>query len=274
MKAIQYLIVDEERPNDIKKFQEQTSKIRGYFFKRSRINDIEKLEEEASSACIYFLFDNSDEDNKIYIGKSKEGIKRIISHRKKVFWSEAMMFVSDNNSFDETTIDYLEWKFIQDAIKSAYILENIDERSVKPKVNSFNEVALEEIYKQIKFLLRANGIELDQVKVSKDVEVYKCRSEASLVYDDNQFILLKGSKLKRPLEKVKNYADEGAFYNRCMKVIDNLIATEKVSEIDDEYLSLLVDLPCKSSSQAGSLTTGTPINGWEYWIGLDKIRNK
>lgn len=69
----------------------------------------------------------SEDENLVYIGQSINGAKRIEEHVKgKDFWSYAIMFVTDNNSFDKLSIDYLEYEFIQRFKKSSYVLTNRD----------------------------------------------------------------------------------------------------------------------------------------------------
>lgn len=44
----------------------------------------------------------------------------MLSHDKsKTFWSFCIMFVTDNNSFDAMTIDYIEYSFINKLKKIA-----------------------------------------------------------------------------------------------------------------------------------------------------------
>lgn len=77
---------------------------------------------------MYFLFDKikNEELTKVYIGQSKNGVYSMKNHNNnKIFWSFCIMFVTDDNSFDTLTIDYLEYCFIRKLEKSEkYLLEN------------------------------------------------------------------------------------------------------------------------------------------------------
>ncbi|QUH31136.1 GIY-YIG nuclease family protein [Vallitalea guaymasensis] len=52
------------------------------------------------------------------------------------------MFVTDNNSFDKLTIDYLEYKFIEKFKQSSFSLTNKDMKEKKPIISVFDEARL------------------------------------------------------------------------------------------------------------------------------------
>lgn len=99
-KTITYFYPDKNKAAHLKVFQDRTDQIKAFYFTKEHIKEIEKLDSSTYYA-IYFLFDNSDSDNKkTYIGQSINGIKRIFDHiHKKEFWSYCILFVTDNNRF-------------------------------------------------------------------------------------------------------------------------------------------------------------------------------
>lgn len=103
---------DANHATSLRIFQDPTSQIRGFYFTKSQLSKVESLE-YANNHAVYFLFSVTEESS-VYIGQSVNGIKRIKSHlREKDFWQFGILFVTDNNSFDKLSIDYLEYYFIQ-----------------------------------------------------------------------------------------------------------------------------------------------------------------
>ena len=103
---------------------------------------------------MYFLFDDSEDESKMYIGQSINGINRIGDHYYDIaFWSYAILFVTDNNSFNKDIIDYLEHKFIQEFRNSSYVLKNSNLRGVVPTISKENLLTTKCFIEQIVFLL-------------------------------------------------------------------------------------------------------------------------
>lgn len=85
-KTITYFYPNENKAAHLKVFQDRTNQIKAFYFTKEHIKEIERLDSSTNYA-IYFLFDNSDTDNKkTYIGQSINGVKRIFDHiNKKIF---------------------------------------------------------------------------------------------------------------------------------------------------------------------------------------------
>jgi hypothetical protein len=108
-KVVTYLYPNTEKADTLKVFQDRTNQIKAFYFTRDNIRKVEKLE-SGQNYAVYFLFDKSadGEMTKVYVGQSKNGAFRMESHQaNKLFWSYCTMFVTDNNSFDALTIDYI-----------------------------------------------------------------------------------------------------------------------------------------------------------------------
>ena len=156
-RTVMFYFPDIQHANSLRIIQDPTSQIRGFYFTKSRLNNVESLE-YANNHAVYFLFSDSDESS-VYVGQSVNGINRIKSHlREKDFWQFGILFVTDNNSFDKLSIDYLEYYFIQAFSKTQYSLENRDMRTVAPNVNVFNQSTLNSFASHIQFLLEALGV--------------------------------------------------------------------------------------------------------------------
>ncbi len=276
-KTVQYLFPDTSKAATFKVFQEESNKILGFYFSRDNL-DLVKNQSNSKNYAVYFLFKDEDEMNsipQIYVGQSTQGVDRISNHKtNKDFWSHAIMFVTDNNSFNRLTIDYLEYYFIN-KVKSSkgYNLNNIDERHKKPVISIFNEANLDSIIEQILFLLQCEGINLTDNDVSTTDLVYYQASRdfnAKLYVKGGKFYLRKGSELKRPPESTKQWKNK-VHYNRYNKLIDDYIQNGKVTESKGQIVCD-VDLEFKAPSKAADLVSGMAENGWQFFKGLDDLR--
>lgn len=256
-------------------YQDRTNQIKAFYFTKEKIGDVEKLPSSENYA-VYFLFNNSEVDeNRIYVGQSMNGIKRIGDHvRNKEFWTFCVMFVTDNNSFDKLAIDYLEYEFIKKFKKSSYVLTNKDLRNQEPNVSVYDRPMLTAFIEQIEFLLSAEGITIRELLGNAERLKYFLpanKYNAKLFVKDGKFILEKGSELKRPAETSKDWKND-KHYVRFNKLIDNYIEDEKVS-VENDTIIALVNLGFNAPSTAASLVSGYSENGWLFFRGLNEMRD-
>ncbi len=276
MKNLNYLF-PMENPNHLKIFQGSNSKIYGVSLKRSD-NIIKFLKDNYNNfifnSGIYILI-SKNEDERYYIGQTINGISRIEEHnRNKEFWDECIIFLTENNTWDKTIIDYLEYSFIKEFNKSMYTLENKDMRTTKPVLDLFQESSLNDIKEEILFMLSCNDISLREDKKITS-KVYKAGKgkNAKLIYENGKFILLSGSEINYPKEKLKNWNDSGRFYKRQKEIVDNYIKLGKIIEKEGKLITNS-DIAFNSASAATYIVTGYSENGYVFWQGLDEIRTK
>jgi hypothetical protein len=255
-------------------YQDRTNQIKAFYFTKENIKEIEKLP-TADNYAVYFLFDNSEIDEKrVYVGQSMNGIKRIEYHVKsKEFWTYCIMLVTDNNSFDKLTIDYLEYKFIKKFKKSSYVLTNKDLRNQKPNISVYDKPKLSAFIKQIEFLLNAEGIIISEFIPDRGKPVYYYPSKkynAKLFVKDGKFILEKDSELKRPSESSKEWKND-RHYKRFNKLIDDYVEDEKVLE-ENGKITVLVNIFFNAPSTPANLISGCSQNGWKFFRGLNELR--
>jgi hypothetical protein len=274
-KSITYLYPASANAANLKMYQDRTNQIKAFFFTRESYKKVYALPSSTNYA-IYFLFNDSEDENLLYIGQSINGIQRIEEHIKgKDFWSYAILFVTDNNSFDKLSIDYLEYDFIQRFKKSSYVLTNKDLRPNKPNVSVYDLPNLESFINQIEFLLSAEGVAIDEVKeVPSKVKYYypSKKHNAKLFVQDGKFVLVSGSVIKRPPASTKEWKNI-KHYTRGNEIIDSYIENEKVKEVDGKLVTQM-NIAFKSPSAPADLITGLSENGWKFFKGLDEIRNK
>lgn len=208
---LQHLYLDEKDSSSKVIFQDQNSQIVGIKFKKKDIKNlseskIEEISKLSKNCCIYFLYG----DDSIYIGKSVNGIDRIKDHvTTKEFWRTGLMFVTDNTSWTSTTIDYLEHHFIN-LFKglTELSLENLDTRTTTPNITLYYKATIQSAIKKVEFYLNCHNINTQKIEKTVYDKIYKNKEgTASLSYDGEKFILIKGSQLMYPLkhyEKVDN----------------------------------------------------------------------
>lgn len=270
---------DANHATSLRIFQDPTSQIRGFYFTKSQLSKVESLD-YANNHAVYFLFSVAEESS-VYIGQSVNGIKRIKSHlREKDFWQFGILFVTDNNSFDKLSIDYLEYYFIQAFAKTQYSLENHDLRTIAPNVNVFNLSTLNSFASQTQFLLEAMGISFEPSTSTNEeiseVESFQARSphQASIKLQDGRFILQTNSIIKAPLDHTKKWSDGGNFHKRLQRRYTQLIESGKAVKIDEMTAKLVDNVEFTSPSTPAELCTGRAQNGWLFWLGLDEKRKK
>lgn len=302
-KTITYYYPDGENPSAVKIFQDRSSQVRGFRFKRKYLNLVQK-EEHSDGYGIYFLLGENlgiKEKREIYVGQSKLGVQRILNHsRNKDFWVDCIMFVSDNNIFDTNAIDYMEYYFIN-LIKNSpqYVLNNVEQRNKEPNLNYLDKMVYETYLTQIEFLLKAEGIYLNSKqnenvlqRVSKVLQskpettsnehkenyasskLYFAKNEkynASIRYENGLFILTKGSIINKPRKEMLNWSDDGKLYRRIVKEQSEYEEKGLLKDIGDKY-KVLEEIPFKSPSRAGVFVSGTSVNGWEFFKDIKELR--
>lgn len=274
-KTITYFYPDEKKAAYLKVFQDRTNQIKAFYFTKEQIKQIEKLYSSTNYA-IYFLFDNSDSDNKkTYIGQSINGVKRISDHiQTKDFWSYCILFVTDNNSFDKLTIDYMEYEFIKRFKKSSFTLMNKDPRTNEPNISMYDKPNILAYIKQIEFLLSAEGISVDILPATLLIDkLYYPRNrsyKASIFVKDGQFNLTKDSELRRPV-KSSEFWKTGNFFSRYNDIIDSYIEDGKIIE-KDGILRAAFNISFNSPSRVAELVSGQSTNGWHFFEELKELQ--
>lgn len=274
-KTITYLYPDCTKVSNLKIFQDRTNQIKAFYFTRENIKEVENIESSQNYA-VYFLFDDSEGDiNKVYVGQSINGFVRILEHvRNKDFWTYCIMFVTDNNSFDKLTIDYIEYVFIKKFKKSNYILINRDLRLNEPNISIYDKPNILTCIKQIEFLLNAEGVVFnDNDRNITTKKYYYPKSEkynAKIYVEDGKFVLVKGSEIKRPPEYCREWKTNNHYF-RNNKLIDDYINDEKFKVINGSIVTQ-INLKFKSPSFVASLISGLVQNGWDFFEDLNELR--
>lgn len=304
-KTITYYFPNSHNPSVMKVFQDRSSQVRAFRFQRDLLNEM-LSEEYIQNYAVYFLFNEKKNEGKceVYVGQSKLGAKRILEHcKKKDFWDYCIMFVSDNNVFDSNAIDYMEYFFINLLKDSGgYELYNVDQRNRVPNLNYFDKITYHMYLEQIDFLLKAEGVDfkkktlknskiesneneesvgqegLDNLPLELDFDkVYSVKRKNNQAYlkinEDLSFSILPNSILVKPSSNMLTWSDNGKIYKEIISSTENLLKEKKVKENDENTFLVVSEIKTNSPSEAGRLVKGAPVNGWDYFEGLNEIRN-
>lgn len=273
-KTVTYFFPIESNPSVLKMFQDQSSQVRCFYFKRNYLNKMKEMPNSENNA-IYFLFGNNRENGKqsVYIGKSPNGYNRLSEHRYyKEFWSYGMMFVSDNESFDANIIDYMEYYFSNKVKEGgSFSLENRELREKEPNLSVYNKTICKKIINEIEFLLKAEGVSFEQIEMTntkKYYSPYQKSYNAKIFVQDGRFFLEKGSIIQTYRGREETKVTE-----KSIKVeLEKLLRDEKIKQIDNNKFEVLVPLSYEKPSRIGILITGRSCNGWRFFENIEELR--
>lgn len=262
-KTIQIFLTDGS-PSGIK-VAEITSNIeRAIFIPRNKLQEAINRK-ETSRPGIYFLFGVDEDKAKpiVYIGQTKDGIKRIKTHdQKKDFWNYVVLIISKTNSFTKTHIEFLEELAIRKTKESGrFELDN----TVNPQqleVPEHLEADLLDSYDTIKILLSTLGYplfdKLGQPSKSKK-EILYCKGKDGKgegQFTDEGFVVFKGSICNLELSKTAG----SSLKNLRDRLIESGVLKKngEVYEFESDYLF-------NSPSAASNIVLARRSSGWAEW---------
>lgn len=225
---------------------------------------------EAKQVGLYFLIgDDEDQDYpSVYIGQTGGTGQRLVDHhKKKEFWSRALVVVSMTNNLTQTHGLYLEWLSLQQASQAGrYKTENGNGGS-KPHTPAPLEADCQDIFDTLRTLVATLGqpvfepLAKAKDEVGKD-ELFYCRSpnyDATGQYTEEGLVVLRGSKAR------KDVAPSMAKYKARR---DTLIA-EGALVLEGNHYVFQRDVLFKTPSGASDAVTGASTNGWTLWRTKD-----
>jgi hypothetical protein len=227
---------------------------------------------EAKQVGLYFLIgDDEDADfPSVYIGQTGGTGQRLVEHhKKKEFWSRALVVVSMTNNLTQTHALYLEWLSIQQANQAGrYKTENGNGGS-KPHTPAPLEADCQEVFDIMRTLVATLGQPVfEPLAKAKEAagndELFYLRSanyDATGQYTEEGMVVLKGSKAR------KDVAPSWSKYKTSSRR-ETLIA-EGAMVLDGVYYVLQRDVLFKSPSGASDTVTGASTNGWTMWKTKD-----
>ena len=239
-----------------------------YKIPRTRLAEASKLRGITNNG-IYILFgeDTASSRKIAYIGKSSTIINRLNTHKSlKDYWSEAVVFVTENNVLNPAHTSYIEYRLCEEAKKinketNKYTIMN-DQKPQNPNLSHAEEIVSDEFIDMIKILLSAMKYDVfDEYRIENNKNegiLYlniggETLGKARLV--DEGFLVLKGSKIRLTDHKIPSSLEKR--YNEEINSSDIL---------NGEYVC---DHLFKSPSIAALVLAGSSLNGREYWKNKD-----
>ena len=244
---------------------------------------------DLSQSGVYFLFGTADQsdDNMVYVGqagvrKNGEGLLcRLIEHKRnpdKDYWTEAVVFITSNNSFGPTEISYLENRFYGLATDAGrYTVEN-DNDPTPGNITEEKESELEEFIDYAKIVMGTLGHKLFEPLIEKSKPLVTLNSPE---YELLLFLKRKSRKSGRVIEASCKQTNEGfvVLKGSHIETIDSesipsgIKERRKKAKIDENGI-LQEDILVRSPSYAGAFVIGGHVNGMVEWKTKDGVSLK
>lgn len=246
---------------------------RGLICSRSSFPNLKKRD-ELKKAGIYILAGPPDDEGlpRVYIGEGDPVLPRLEEHHsKKDFWTQAVMFVSKDQTLNKAKIQHLESRLIEMAkIAKRCVLDNASTPE-KPSLSEAEEAEAEGFLEELLLCLPTIGVsffEIPQAPVAQanvgavaNAQVEKLFLEtngakAEGYESDEGFIVLKGSTAAA--------AEAESIQDGAKKMRKLLIEQGIVSQQGDFY-RFEQDYSFSSVSRAASVIGGNNASGRELW---------
>ena len=228
---------------------------------------------EAKQVGVYFLVGDDEEADfqSVYIGQTGGCGQRLVEHhKKKEFWSRALVVISMTNNLTQTHGLYLEWLSIKEANQAGrYKTENGNAGS-KPHTPAPLEADCLDIFDTMRTLVATLGQPVFEplAKQKSDgnapAELFYLRSagyDAVGQYNEEGMVVLKGSRARK--EIAPSMAKHKSNSRR-----DTLIA-EGALVLDGVHYVFQKDVLFKTPSGASDTVAGASTNGWTVWKSKD-----
>lgn len=254
-----------------------------YRIPRAEINKA-KHRDDLKQSGVYFLFGYSERLGKpiVYVGKGGHRqndtgtLGRLIDHVKgydeekdihrELYWTEAIVLSTLNNSFGPTEISYLENAFYNLAVNNGnYHVRN----AVVPNMGNVTEEKeseLLEIIEDAKILIGALGQNVFSSESSLKEEVKPEAEERNKSKDTLTFV-------SRTLEATGNVTSDGFIVHKGSQVSETLTpsASKAVVSVREKYQAsiedgvLISNVLINSPSAAAAFVAGADRAGYDYW---------
>ena len=234
-----------------------------YKIPRNKVKEAKELKSiDNSGVYILFGIDEETGDNRAYIGETEDIYSRLLQHYKlKEFWTECIVFISQDNSLNKAHIKYIENKLYEKACKiRRYKIEN-DNRPTKSSLDDADKIRAIKFYEKIKMLTSMYGYRVfDEIvdkenKIEEEKILYLTNNKiqyAKGIITDEGFVILKDSRLK-----------EGISESISPSLL-NFTERERSSN-DIVNGKFIRDHLCSSPSMAGVIILGRNCNGYDKW---------
>lgn len=227
---------------------------------------------EAKQVGIYFLVGDDEEADfpTVYIGQTGDCGKRLVEHhKKKEFWSRALVVISLTNNLTQTHGLYLEWLSIKEANQAGRFKTENGNAGSKPHTPAPLEADCLDIFDTLRTLIATLGQPVFEPLAKQKTdgpqdELFYLRSpsyDAVGQYTEEGLVVLKGSRARK--EIVPSMAQRWAGSRR------EVLITEGALVLDGNHYVFQKDVLFKTPSGASDTVTGASTNGWTVWKSKD-----
>ena len=237
-----------------------------YHIKRGDNATLSQLGTDITKPALYILLNR--EAKKAYIGQTDNFRKRLGQHEKIHFWTEALGFISSDDSLHLTLTHYLEAIAYELAKKAGtYDVSKNAVTPSKPNTSAQQHIFLaEQFFEYVRFLTQFVGCNIfgDDKPVPQAEHLFFCTRAGSnaqgyFVEETEEFVVLAGSELRSgecDSLKPKSIDKRKAFIEaNCSQAKGKIV--------------LKTDYTFPSPSAAAAMVVGGSSNGWTRWKDAD-----
>lgn len=246
---------------------------RGLICSRSSFPNLKKRD-ELKKAGIYILAGPPDDEGlpRVYIGEGDPVLPRLEDHHsRKDFWTQAVMFVSKDQTLNKAKIQHLESRLIEMAkIAKRCALDNANTPE-KPSLSEAEEAEAEGFLEELLLCLPTIGVsffEIPQAPVAQANVGTVAKAQIEKLFletngakaegyeSDEGFIVLKGSTAA---------AAEAECIQDGTKKMRKLLIDQGIVSQQREFYRFEQDYLFSSVSRAASVIGGNNASGRELW---------
>ncbi len=262
-----------------KKFNINNRLLTAYIIPRTLVSEAKKFFEDniINNRGIYYLIEEDENSplQKIYVGQTINGIKRLDDHlKKKNYWGKAIMFLFDHNEDNDIDLNALETYALSKLIElRKYDVQKYDvqNKQITDNKMDYNKTdVIKKCYNLIKFLMISSGYSLESNQNNSSIFRTNRRGIIGLgIYTGNSFELIQGSEID---VNIRCNLDK---YNQMREELIN----ENILVKEGEKYILKKNLEFKTPSGASDFVLGGATNGWTEWKNnenktLDEVYRK
>ena len=226
--------------------------------------DIDDLKRPA----VYLLFGDEDDSGRpvVYVGETEDAYTRLKDHEdKKDFWSEAVVFVSQDDHFNKAHVKYLEGRLYEIATQvDRYTVMNT-QKPTSASIAIDEQAEMEDFIDNVSVLTFGMGHKVFEPLLKKsndtddlsDKQIFYLKTktntvDAKMVRTVEGYVVLKGSRIR---ESDTKSTPPWAKKKRAKLIADGTIK-DGIFTRDELFLS---------PSGASDLVTGNSTNGNKMW---------
>ena len=226
--------------------------------------------DDLRGTAVYLLFGEDEDTDRpvVYVGETEDAYKRLDEHSKsegKEYWTEAIVFVSQDNHFNKAHIKYLESRFYEIALdvdrytvmnakpptKSALAPDEVDE--MEDFIDNARIITIALGYKVFEHLRNTSDNNSDDVQ---NTELFYIKTkngiDATGFVSPEGFVVCKGSVIRSSMAKS---VPKGAAKRREKLISDGTI-------VDNTFVR---DTLFSSPTSASDLIMGNNTSGPREW---------